>query len=313
MRTRALGNTELDCSELGVGTWGLSGDAYGAVPEEEARRVLLRARKMGVNTFDTSPAYGHGRMESLLGELFSGDNEAIVIVRIGLDRSQEPPQKSFSLGALQQAFESTQNRLGESCRKVILLHHPSPRSIEDGEAFAFLQRLKKENSIAAWGISCAHLTSAHLAIEAKADLLSLAHNIFHSSLLNRLRSQLMLNQTGLVAHSTLSYGLLAGRWAPDKRFDWQDHRVERWPGDSLRTRIRHLDAIRPLVAGPVVSMRAAAVRYVLADEQVSCALLGPRNCAQIDQLVRETAELPHLSPGALEALEHRLVHLNVDR
>ena len=313
MRTRALGQTGLNCSELAVGTWGLSGEPYGPVSATEARRVLLRARKMGINTFDTSPAYANGKMEELLGELFSDDENALILVRVGLDRDQEPPQKTFSREALTRVFDKTQARLKTQCKLVMLLHHPSPRSLEDGEAFSFLQELKKENSIAAWGVSCEHLTTAQLALEAETNLLSLAHNIFHSTPLNRLRSQIMLNHVGVCAHSTLAYGLLAGRWAPDKRFEWEDHRSERWPGDSLRTRIRHLDAVRPLVAGQVVSMRAAAVRYVLADEQVSCAILGPKNSAQIDQLVRETADLPHLNPGALEALEHRLVHLNVDR
>ena len=313
MRMRPLGNTKLVSSELGVGTWGLSGEAYGPIPDGEARRVLLRARKMGINLFDTAPGYAEGKMESLLGELFGEESDAIVMTRLGLDRSTEPPSKAFTREFLEKSFEKSQARIGHQPRLLVLLHNPSPSSLENGVAFEFLKDFKKEGSISGWGVATDHLTTAQLALEAKAELLSLAHNIFHSSSLNRLRSQIMLHQTGVCAHSTLSYGLLAGRWSADKQFEWNDHRNERWPGDSLRTRIRQLDAVRPLVAGQVLSMRAAAIRYVLADEQVSCALLGPRNSAQIDQMVRETADLPHLNPGALEALERRLVHLNVER
>lgn len=313
MRMRSLGKTDLTTSELAVGTWGLSGEAYGHVPEEEARKVLLRARKMGINTFDTAPAYADGKMESLLGELFKDDQDVIVLNRFGLDRSSEPPTKSFLPGFLQKNIDTTHKRLGLNVKIVALLHNPSPSSLENSKTFELLRTLKTQGAIAAWGVATDNLTSGHLALEAEADLLSVSHNIFYSTPLNRLRSQVMLSQAGVCAHSTLNYGLLAGRWAADKRFEWTDHRNERWPGDTLRTRIRHLDAVRPLVAGQVLSMRAAAVRYVLADEQVSCAILGPKNCAQIDQLVRETADLPHLNPGALEALERRLVHLNVDR
>ena len=40
MRKRPLGKTGLVVSELAIGTWGLSGDAYGVVEEADAEIVL---------------------------------------------------------------------------------------------------------------------------------------------------------------------------------------------------------------------------------------------------------------------------------
>ena len=43
MKKRPLGRTGLVVSEMSLGTWGLSGDAYGAVPPEQAEQVVRRA------------------------------------------------------------------------------------------------------------------------------------------------------------------------------------------------------------------------------------------------------------------------------
>ena len=54
MRKRPLGKTGLFVSEMGIGTWGLSGDAYGAVSEKDAEAVVQRCLAMGMNIVDTA-------------------------------------------------------------------------------------------------------------------------------------------------------------------------------------------------------------------------------------------------------------------
>ena len=47
-------------------------------------------------------------------------------------------------------------------------------------------------------------------------------------------------------------------------------------------------------------MRSAALRFVLENERVSSAVLGPRNAAQLDQLVREArGEPPYIGAAKL--------------
>ena len=63
--------TGLRVSEMALGTWGLSGDAYGPVDEREQERVVERALEMGVSLIETADAYGAGRMERLIGSALS--------------------------------------------------------------------------------------------------------------------------------------------------------------------------------------------------------------------------------------------------
>jgi len=63
----------------------------------------------------------------------------------------------------------------------------------------------------------------------------------------------------------------------------------------------------------VLSMRAAALRWVLHHRTVSSAVLGPRSCLQLDQLVREAGKgPPYLEDWALVALRNRLHEVGVD-
>ena len=71
MRRRKLGKTGIEIPELCLGTWGLSGDGYGAVEEAEQNRVIERALSLGVKAFETSDAYGNGEMETRLAGCWS--------------------------------------------------------------------------------------------------------------------------------------------------------------------------------------------------------------------------------------------------
>jgi len=94
----------------------------------------------------------------------------------------------------------------------------------------------------------------------------------------------------------LGYGLLAGMWAKDRVFGEGDHRNDRWTRMELEHRVEQLDAVRFLVKGDVHTLRAAAVRFALANHLVSAAVLGARTVEQLEQLVRETGGGPRYLP-----------------
>ncbi len=110
--------------------------------------------------------------------------------------------------------------------------------------------------------------------------------------LHRLAGDVIVAGAGVLAHSTLAYGLLAGSWTKERQFPAYDHRSERWTVLELEQRVKQLGALKFLVHGDVPSMRSAAVRFVLANRLVSSAMLGPRNVANLEDIVREVGMGP---------------------
>jgi len=313
MRKRPLGSTGISVSELGLGTWGLSGDGYSPLPESDQDAVIERALALGVTLFDTADSYGKGAMETRLGERLAAHRETVIVTKLGTDREVSPARKSFKPAFIRESFERSRERLKRDVVDVVLLHNPSERTLLRGEAAAVLQELKAAGSIRAWGASVEGVDAARIAVHQGANVLELAYNAFHSRDLRQLAAEIENHGVGILARSVLAHGLLCGQWPYDKEFAHTDHRSERWTGDDLKRRISQLNAIRPCVNGSTVtSLRAAAVRFVLSSDAVSCAVLGPRSALQLDQLLREAGkEPPYLTQEALDALHIRLDNVKV--
>ena len=313
MRHRRLSKTGLHVSELGLGTWGLSGDGYGPVPEVEQDRVIDRARALGITLFETADSYAGGQMEARLGRRVPDDGTAHIVTKLGTDRRTSLPRKRFDAEYLRDAFGRSRDRLRRNVVSVVLLHNPSATAVEGGEATGLLEELRQRGELVAWGVSAGSVPVAEAAIRQGAAVVQLACNALFCGDLLGLRGAVGTHDVGVLAHSVLAYGLLSGHWAADKDFAEGDHRQDRWTAESLRHRLRQLDALRPAVGGPVLTLRAAALRYVLCQEHVSCAVLGPRSTLQLDQLVREAGkEPPYLPEDTLTALRTRLRQAGAD-
>jgi aryl-alcohol dehydrogenase-like predicted oxidoreductase len=292
MRRRPLGKTGLVISELAIGTWGLSGDAYGKVDERDAEVVLRRAIEMGLSVIDTADAYGAGRMERLCGKLLAEHRDLVVVTKGGIDRTTDPPRRTFAADHLRGAVERSLRRLAIDAIPVYLLHNPAPETVYAGEATETMKALKKEGKIRHWGVAAGDEDVARAAIDQGAEVVELAYNLLHPIDLHRISGDVMVSGCGILARSVLAHGLLSGMWSKERDFPEGDHRSQRWTRMELEHRLAQLDAVRFLVKGEVHTLRGAAVRFALSNHLVSAAVLGPRTKEQLEQLVRETGGGP---------------------
>jgi aryl-alcohol dehydrogenase-like predicted oxidoreductase len=307
LRQRSFGAPPLFVSELALGTWGLSGEAYGPVTNEIADATITRAVELGVTLFDTSDAYAKGATEERLGRLLEPHvATTYVLTRHGVDREHDPPRKRFDPAYLGAALDRSRERLRRECVDLYFLHNPSAETLGRSELQGFLRELKEQGKVRAWGASVGDVAAGRAALEAGAQAISIAYNVFFANDLHALADLVAEKKAGVFAHSVLGYGLLAGMWAAGKTFGEGDHRRERWSGRDLRARLHHLGAVRSLLGGDVLTMRSAALRYVLSNERVSAAVLGPRNVSQLEQLVREAGAPPYLDADRLGRLPQRL-------
>src|SRR5213595_470164 len=69
MRYRRLGSSDLEISEIALGSWLTYG---GGVAREQAEACVTRAFEVGINFIDTANVYSGGRAEEFLGEVLQG-------------------------------------------------------------------------------------------------------------------------------------------------------------------------------------------------------------------------------------------------
>jgi len=307
VRRRPFSISGVSVSELTLGTWGLSGDAYGAVCESDSEQIILRARALGITGFETADTYAKGDMESRLGALLSADPEVLFITKVGTDRESQPPCKRFDPSWLRERIEASAKRLKRSPIDLVLLHNPSEQVLRRGEAVDVLKSLCQEGSLRSWGVSAGSPAVAAAALDAGAPSLQLAFNCLWTEDLQSVVHRLKESGTCVLARSVLAHGLLCGFWPPDKVFPESDHRSRRWSADELRRRLHQLEALRPLIRNEVTSLRSVALRWVLNHSEVATAVIGPRSIQQLDQLVRDVRSAPpYLPQEQLTGLETRL-------
>src|SRR5205809_277045 len=68
VRYRRLGSSELEISEISLGSWLTYG---GGVEREQAEACVAKAFEVGINFIDTANVYARGAAESFLGEVLA--------------------------------------------------------------------------------------------------------------------------------------------------------------------------------------------------------------------------------------------------
>ena len=84
MNYKPFGDTGIEVSEVGFGAWGIGGTpmdarAYGPTDDKVSRSALKRAFEKGVTFYDTSPLYGYGHSEELIGTTLKDVRQDIII------------------------------------------------------------------------------------------------------------------------------------------------------------------------------------------------------------------------------------------
>ena len=71
MQKRKLGQTDLELTTVGLGTWAMGGPwefGWGPQDDDEAIAAVREALETGINWIDTAPAYGLGHSEELIAK-----------------------------------------------------------------------------------------------------------------------------------------------------------------------------------------------------------------------------------------------------
>jgi aryl-alcohol dehydrogenase-like predicted oxidoreductase len=145
---------DLTVNRLGFGAMRLTGPGVLGEPEDvpEARRVLARARELGVDLVDTADAYGPGTSERLLAEAGVLD-DAVVATKGGLLRSPDGDWlRHGDPDYLRNAALCSRDRLGVETVDLYQYHAPDP-SVPIETSMAALAELKDRGLIRHVGVS----------------------------------------------------------------------------------------------------------------------------------------------------------------
>jgi aryl-alcohol dehydrogenase-like predicted oxidoreductase len=282
VRTRRFGDTDLEASEVGFGTWALGSTWWGAVSESAGERLLLEALELGITFFETGDAYGQGANEELVGRVLAPHRERIQIsTKFGyvLDSEREQhaegerPQR-WDGPFIRAALEGSLRRLRTDRVDLYQLHNPRMEAIDSDECFATLEELRAEGKIRHYGVALGPAIGWRdegLAAIRRRDLASVqtVYNLLEQDPGRDLMAAAAERGVGVLARVPTSSGLLDDQLTPETTFGPGDHRRHR-PREWLVEGLQKIDRIR-FLCGPDSgrTMAQAALRFILAQPQMT--------------------------------------------
>jgi aryl-alcohol dehydrogenase-like predicted oxidoreductase len=172
------------------------------------------------------------------------------------------------------------------------------------ETFGVLDDLVKQGKLRYYGVSVEKVEEALKAIEfPNVQTVQIIYNIFRqrpAELFFRLAQQ---RQVGILARVPLASGMLTGKLRHESRFDADDHRAfnrhgesfdrgETFSGVDYETGLAAVDVLRALApAGQTLTQ--FALRWILMDPAVTCAIPGAKRPSQVEENVA-AADLPEI-------------------
>ncbi len=108
MKYRLLGDSELEVSEISLGSW----LTYGVgVEADKARACLDEAFEQGINFIDTANIYGKGAAESFLGEALKGRARDSYVLATKLYFPMTDTDRGLSRGQVEKQLDASLKRL----------------------------------------------------------------------------------------------------------------------------------------------------------------------------------------------------------
>jgi aryl-alcohol dehydrogenase-like predicted oxidoreductase len=225
MKTRKLGTSGLEVSELGFGCMGLS-VGYGPATNEKAAVALIqKAYQSGITFFDTAEVYAQGANEQLVGKaLHDVRDQVIIATKFGFKNGKVTDGLDSRPERIRQVAENSLRNLQTDYIDLYYQHRVDPLvPIED--VAGTVKDLIAEGKVKHFGISEAGLQSirrAH-AIQPVAALQS-EYSMFWCEPEASIIPLLEELGIGFVPFSPLGKGFLTGIINTDTEFDATDAR-----------------------------------------------------------------------------------------
>lgn len=294
METKRLGESDLELTRIGLGTWAIGGSwqfGWGRQDDGDSIASIIEAMDSGINWIDTAPAYGCGHSEEVIGRALREISfKPIIATKCGL-RWNEKREKVNCLDAesiIAECHESLR-RLGVEVVDLYQMHWPVPDGQVE-EAWGAMASLVQKGDVRYIGAS--NYTLDQLERVGRIHPVTSLQPPY--SMLNRGVEDELLGycgekNMGVVCYSPMQKGLLSGKCSQEyvAQLAEDDHRHidPNFNGERLKINLELVENLRPIAQRNGFTVAQLAIAWVLRRGEVTAAIVGARRKGQIAETV----------------------------
>ena len=296
METRRLGDSSMQITRVGFGSWAAGGGgwefAWGPQDDAQSIAAIRRALAGGVNWIDTAAVYGLGHSEEVVARALEGVSpRPYVFTKCSMTWDAAGKiGRSLRADSVRRECEASLRRLRTGAIDLYQIHWPMSDPAEMDEGWATLASLRKEGKVRWIGVSNYAVPDLERA-RAIAPITSLQprYSLLHRDVEAGILPWCEAHGVGVIAYSPMGAGMLTGAMTRD--------RVAAFPADDWRRKnpdfqeprlSRNLalqDLLGRIGARRGVPAAAVAVAWTLRHPAVTAAIVGARSAPQVDGFV----------------------------
>jgi len=332
MRYRKLGSSDLEVSEISLGSWLTYS---GGVALDQTRACTDAAFDAGINFFDTANVYGRGAAESAWGEILSGRprDSYILATKVWGQMSDDEDDRGLSAPQIAKQIDASLERLRTDYVDLYQCHRFDP-DVPIEETIEALQQVVASGKARYLGFSEWTAEQIQAAIDIAGSDLFVSSQPQYSMLWRAPEAEIFplsaANGISQIVWSPLGQGVLTGKYRPgetppsDSRAasDAMNFAMSRLLNDVI---LEAVERLRPVAEQAGLSMTEMALAWVLRRDELASAIVGASRPEQVhanvaasgielsgdtlaaideamgDVMVKE----PTLAPFAREGVKHR--------
>jgi aryl-alcohol dehydrogenase-like predicted oxidoreductase len=289
MRYRRLGSSDLEVSEISLGSWLTYG---GGVADNQAEACVRKALEVGINFIDTANVYSRGGAEEFLGEVLAGRPRDSYILATKL---YFPMNGDRGLSRMQ-VFKQIDASLARLRTDYVDLYQCHRYDVDTPleETMEALTEVVRQGKARYLGFSewTADQISASLELAAR-GLEKFVSSQPQYSILYRVPERAVIplcreNGISQLVWSPLAQGTLTGKYKPGEQpphgtraaspqMGWS---MDRFRDDDVLEAVQRLV---PIAEGLGVTMAQLALAWVLREENVASAITGASRPEQVEE------------------------------
>lgn len=318
MEYRRLGSTGMYISEISYGNWITHGSQ---VEAEAANKCVKAALDLGITTFDTADVYAGTKAETVLGKALKGvKRESFeLFTKVYFPTGAGKNDRGLSRKHIMESCHASLKRLNTDHIDLYQAHRfdvETPLE-ETLSAFDDLIRQGKVSYIGFSEWNAEQIKSALKIQEARGYNRFVSSQPQYSALWRVIEAEVVpLSQRegiGQIVWSPLAQGVLTGKYLPGGRVPAGSRAtdkksgagfISRWMKDEVLEAVQRL---RPIADEAGLTIGQLSLAWVLANDNVSSAIIGATKPAQIRENVKASGV--KLSSDQLKAIDKALGNL----
>lgn len=311
MEVRQFGNTDMQITPIGVGTWAIGGEGWvagwGPQDDNESIAAIHRAIDLGVNWIDTAAVYGFGHSEEVVGRAIKGrSNRPYVFTKCSrIGQPDGSVKASLKAESIRREVEDSLRRLQVDVIDLYQIHWPVPdEDIEEG--WSTMAELKKEGKVRFIGVSNFSVEQMQRAQKiAPISSLQPPYSLLRRGIEGGTLDFCGQHTIGMIVYAPMRSGLLSGGMTLERAqslpaSDWRSRDAD-FREPKLSSHLALVDLLRSIGASHGRSPGEVAIAWTLRQPAVTGAIVGARRPEQLDTVVGAASF--RLSPEEIGQIE----------